>query len=201
MKASLSAILLLVVSGCMASTSVNSMSAPTNVGVQYHRVLVDFPTNDLEWRKTTEDAFVERDSSFVASYTIFFPGRTYSHDEIASLYVQYHLDATLMIASSGTGVDTYTTPLQTSTTCGAASDGVSVAAACASRQSGGDSYRKPWAQWTAKFWNVKTGEMVWMASSSTGGNAFANWHTVMHSMVKSTVSKLRQDHLISSGHT
>jgi hypothetical protein len=200
MKGFLPVFAVLVSSGCMASTSVNSMAAPNTSGVTYHRILVNFSTGDLGWRKTAEDAFVAKDPSFIASYTVFFPGRTYTQDEIAAAYMQNHLDAALVISNSASGVSTYTTPAQTSTTCGAAANGVAVAAACGTSETAGSSYEKPWATFTAQMWNARTGEVVWMASSSTGGNAFANWHSVLSSMVRSTVSKLRQDRVISSEH-
>lgn len=49
-------------------------------------------------------------------------------------------------------------------------------------------------------WNVHAGEVVWVSSASGRGNAYASWHTVMQSMVGSTVDKLRADHVIASRH-
>jgi len=198
---SLFLLIVLVLCGCMARTSVNSMASPDNRGEQYHRILVEFPTSNLDWRKTTEQTFVERDSTFVASYALFFPGRQYTNEEIAAIDRENGIDAILVISTEATGISTETMPSQTSTACGAATDGYSTAAACATRTTGGETYRRPWANWTTKMWDLRSGAVVWMASASTGGNAFANWHTVMHSMVGSTINKLRNDHMITNGHS
>jgi hypothetical protein len=182
--------------GCMAHTSVSSIPAPNRDGEQFHRVLVNFPTTDIDWKTTTEDAFVEKDSIFLASYKLFFPGRSYTDEEISAIDKQYHIDALLVISLGETGISTVTMPSQTNTTCGAAANSTTVAAACSTSQSTGMTYHRPWATWTTKMWSMRTGQVVWVASANTGGNAYANWHTVMHSMVGSTISKLKDDSLI-----
>jgi hypothetical protein len=183
----------------MARTSVSSLPAPNPDGEKYHRILVNFPTSNIEWKTTTEDAFVEKDTEFVASYKVFYPGRTYSEDEIATIDRENRIDGLLIVSSGETGISTVTMPSQTNTSCAAAANGTAVAAACSTSQSGGQTYRRPWANWTAKMWNVRSGEVVWVSSASSRGNAYANWHTIMHSMVGSTVSKLRTDHVLASG--
>jgi hypothetical protein len=136
----------------------------------------------------------------MASYKVFYPGRTYSDNEIAAIDNENGIDGLLVVSSGETGISTVTMPSQTNTSCAAATNGTTAAAACATTQSGGQTYRRPWANWTAKLWNVRTGEVVWVSSASSRGNAYANWHTVMRSMVGSTVDKLRNDRVIASRH-
>lgn len=200
MRPSLALLAICVSAGCMASTKVSSLPAPNSDGAQYHRVLVNYPTSDIDWKTTTEDAFVAKDAAFVASYKLFFPGRTYDNEEVAAIDKENGIDGLLIVSSGETGISTVTMPSQTNTSCAAAANGTAAAAACSTTQSGGQTYRRPWANWTAKMWNVRTGEVVWISSASSRGNAYANWHTVMHSMVGSVVDKLRNDHVIVSQH-
>ena len=63
-------------------------------------------------------------------------------------------------------------------------------------QTGGYSYQKLWAQFTAQLYDATTGAGVWVASATTGGNAFASAVTLVHSMADKTIERLTQDGVI-----
>ena len=56
--------------------------------------------------------------------------------------------------------------------------------------SGGYSYSKESTNFEIKLYDIETGEVAWMATAFTGGDAFANWYTLFDSLAKKTVETL-----------
>lgn len=114
MRPSLALLAICASAGCMASTKVSSLPAPKSDGAQYqyHRVLVDLPTGDIDWITTTEDAFAAKDAAFVTSYNVFFPGRRYGDEDVAAIDKENGIDGLLSVASGEIGISTVTTPSQ-----------------------------------------------------------------------------------------
>jgi len=177
----------------------NSLPSPELGGRTFHNILVVAAFADLGIRRETEDRFAAADSEgrfrFVPSYQLFFPGRQYTSDETGALLRQHQIDATLVIfpgqagATSGYVPPTYTSGCTVWSPTGGCSQ-------VTTTQTGGYSYQKPWAQFTAQLYDPTTGQTVWMASATTGGNAFASAVTLVHSMVDKTIERLTQDGVI-----
>ncbi len=182
-----------------ATTSMNSLPSPELGGRTFHNILVVAAFADLGIRRETEDRFAAAYSEghfrFVPSYQLFFPGRQYTPDETGSLLRQHQIDATLVIfpgqagATSGYVPPTYTSGCTVWSPTGGCSQ-------VTTTQTGGYSYQKPWAQFTAQLYDPTTGQTVWMASATTGGNAFASAVTLVHSMADKTIGRLTQDGVI-----
>ena len=182
-----------------ATTSMNSLPSPELGGRTFHNILVVAAFADLGIRRETEDRFAAADSEgrfrFVPSYQLFFPGRQYTSDETGALLRQHQIDATLVIFPGQAGATSgYVPPTYTSgCTVWSPTAGCSEVT---TTQTGGYSYQKPWAQFTAQLYDPTTGQTVWMASATTGGNAFASAVTLVHSMADKTVQRLMQDNVI-----
>jgi len=182
-----------------ATTSMNSLPSPELRGRSFHNILVVAAFADLGIRRETEDRFAAIDSGgdfrFVPSYQVFFPGRQYTPEETGGLLRQHKIDATLVIfpgqagATSGYVPPTYTSGCTVWSPTGGCSQ-------VTTSQTGGYSYQKPWAQFTAQLYDPTTGQVVWMASATTGGNAFASAVTLVHSMADKTIDRLIQDGVI-----
>jgi hypothetical protein len=182
-----------------ATTSMNSLPSPELGGRTFHHILVVAAFADLGIRRETEDRFAAADSEgdfvFVPSYQVFFPGRQYTTEEAGGLLRKYHIDATLVIfPGQGGGTSGYVPPTYTSgcrvwTTTGGCSQ-------VTTTQTGGYSYQKPWAQFTAQLYDATTGAGVWVASATTGGNAYASAITLVHSMADKTIERLMEDGVI-----
>ncbi len=163
----------------------------------YHRVLVALPINDLSERQLVENRFAsERDSVFIPSYLVLFPGRTYSNDELARAVIASGSDAVLVITLSGAG---------TAHSAGGSSSASSAAACSASGCAAASAVTtnvydisKPWATFTAQLIDVQSGQAVWMATSDSHGNAYAKAKTLLSSMASTTIDQLRHDGLISA---
>jgi len=175
------------------------MPAPDLGGRHYHNILVVAAFADLGIRRETEDRFVSASSEghfrFVPSYQMFFPGRQYTPEETGALLRKYEIDATLVIfpgqggATSGYVPPTYTSGCTVWSSTGGCSQ-------VTTTQSGGYSYRKPWAQFTAQLYDATSGTGVWVASATTGGNAYARAVTLVHSMADKTIERLTEDGII-----
>lgn len=188
----------LSVGGC-ARTRISSLVAPEARDRTYHRLLVVFPVNDLEWRRTAEEGFGEAydgdTATFIPSYQVFFAGRQYSNEEISGLLAEHRVDAALVIILGDAGVSTTRTPTQTTAQCTiwTSTQGCVQAFAITT---GGYDISKPWANFTAVLLDASSGTAVWAASARTGGNAFAGTGTLLRSMAKRTMKQLRADGLV-----
>jgi hypothetical protein len=186
------------IAGC-ARTSMSSIPSPELRGRSFHNILVVASFADLGIRRETEDRFATSSSKghfrFVPSYQVFFPGRQYTPEETRGMLKQYQIDATLVVfpgqagATAGYVPPTYTsgcTMWNSETGC----------TQVTTTQTGGYSYAKPWAEFTAQLYDVVTGTAMWVASATTGGNAFAKATTLVHSMADKTVQRLVDDQVI-----
>src|SRR2546425_1148955 len=167
--------------GC-ATTSMNSLASPELGGRSFHNILVVAAFADLGIRRESEDRLAAASSEghfrFVASYQLFLPGRQYTSEETAGLFRQHQIDATLVIFPGQVGATSgYVPPTYTSgCTVWSPTYGCSQVT---TTQTGGYSYQKPWAQFTAQLYDATTGAGVWVASATTGGNAFASAVTLV----------------------
>ena len=202
MKTTITALIMIGIAsgeaGC-ARTSMSSMPSPEVAGRHYHNILVVAAFANLGIRRETEDRFVSASSEghfrFVPSYQVFFPGRQYTPDETAALLRKYEIDVTLVIFPGQAGATSgYVPPTYTSGCTMWTMDGG--CAQVTTTQRGGYSYEKPWAQFTAQLYDATSGAGVWVASATTGGNAYASAVTLVHSMADKTIERLTQDGII-----
>lgn len=184
--------------GC-AHTSMTSMPAPEISGRSFRTILVIGNFSDLGVRQQTEQrlaaASQEGHTKFIASTSVLFPGRQYSRDEMAAILRTNGIEATLVISPGQAGAsNTYVPPTYTSgCTVWTSSGGCQQVT---TTTSGGYNYSKPWAQFTAQLYDVTSGQVVWYASATTGGNAYASATTLVHSMVDKTLERLTGDRVI-----
>jgi hypothetical protein len=194
------ALALSVLAAC-ASTKMTSMLNPTAGERTLQRVLVYFETDNLSIRQQVEDRFRDRSASFttefIPSYTIFFPGRTYTDEEFRASLAEHRIDAALFIQRREAGVTSSVTSRSSTTSCAVWSS----SQGCVQTRtttSGGDRINKPWANFSAQLFETEGGVTIWVATAASGGNAYASNGTLRTSMVNRTVAQLLQDGLIST---
>jgi len=182
-------------SGC-ARTSMTSMPAPELAGRSFHHILVVAGLADLGLRRDMELRIATHNSvgnyEFVPSHQIFFPGRQYKPDEVASLLHEHQIDATLVVLPGDVGATSgYVPPTYTSgCTVWTSTQGCTQVT---TTQTGGFTYSKPWAQFTASLYDANTGKAIWVATATTGGNAYARSTTLVRSMADKTADRLVED--------
>jgi len=200
--------------GC-ARTHVSSVVAPEALGTVYRRTLVLFPVSDLEARKQVEDRFSYQatctgaqgsfmpcpfgpppDSAanaFVPSYSLLFPGRASTNEDVARVTAENDLDAALVIMlGSGDPATALTTQtaqarcLLWPTTPGCDVGGMTTATYDMSH---------PWSGFTLVLFDVRSDSVVWVASARSG-DGMAGTNAVLRSLVSSTVVQMRLDSLL-----
>lgn len=196
MRTLLALLTALLTAGCLASTDVETMTRPDWEPKPFERIVVYYVFSDLEDRKQVEDRFAAKDSAFVPSYELFFPGRSYSMEEIRSVMDENDVDAALVLNPKGAGSSTAVLPGQYETSCS-----VSVGGDCQSwtTTGGPTAISKPRADFGAVLLEWEAEQAVWTASAESGGNAFADQGNLRESFVDAMIEKLREDGLLRGG--
>ena len=211
--------------GC-AHTSMTSLPAPELRGRSLHSILVVAQIADLGLTLAMEDRFYstgmqqctqevrgmgigtdtpQADSAtaaclkihfqFVPSHTVFFPGRDYSSEQVLAAMRQNRIDGTLVITLGEAGSAQSFVPPAYTTSC-TSYDIYSGCSQTTTTFSGGYSYSKPWAQFSAKLFDAADGRVVWVATAFSGGNAFAQTADLVRSMADKTFERLLADKVI-----
>jgi hypothetical protein len=180
-----------------AHTSMSSVAAPSTAQTVYGRILVVFDLNDLGLRREGEDRFHGTSSTvFIPSYRVFMPGQQYTKDEMTAALKDQNIDAVLIVKPGAAGAESTHVPGTLNTQCTA----YSTEQGCLATQttvSGAYDYSKPWATFTAKLVARGSERPVWVATASSGGNAFANAGTLVRSVASKTISQLIADGVIA----
>ena len=190
-----------------ASTKMTSFKDPDYQNTKFKRILIVANTNDLQDRQKLEskmvEAFKENGVFALESYKLFPPTRELTDEEKVDLLLKNNIDAFISISVGESGVNEVYVP-QTSTTTKTEGD-VNVYGNTArykekstTTHQGGYTLNKPWAKFETKLYDVSNGKMAWIASSFTGGNAYANRNTVINSYCGKTVDQLLEDSLIQN---
>lgn len=198
--------LIIFFGGC-ASTRMTSFKDPDYQVTRFKRILVVANTSDLERRLYFESKMVDvlLDAGVFAleGYRLFPPTRDLSPEQKVALLVRDSIDSYLAISVGESGIEqVYIPPTgSTTTTKGTASivgDRLNYEQKSKTTIEGGYTFSKPWAEFTVELVDVTYGRRAWIASAFTGGNAFANFNTVINSFCNETLERLAQDRLVET---
>ncbi|MFI5251043.1 MAG: hypothetical protein ACHQQQ_01315 [Bacteroidota bacterium] len=178
---------------------------PAYHSTTFERILVIANTSDLQLRQKLETRVVESfkniDVDAIEGFLLFPPTRSLTNDEKIKLLIDNHIDAYISIDVGESGVqDIYVPPTgSTTTTTGRIS--VSGNQADYKEKStttvdGGYTLSKPWAEYQAKLYDVSSGSIAWIASSHTGGNAYANFNTIINSFSDELAKRITEDGMV-----
>lgn len=204
-KNSISLFIVFLLVGC-ASTRMTSFKDPDYQKAEFKRILIVANTNDLEDRQRLESKMVEVFSEVgvfaLESFKLFPPTRELSDEDKVDLLLKNNIDAFISISVGESGVSEVYVPQTSSTTKTEGNVNVYGNTASYKQKSkttyqGGYTLNKPWAEFEIKLYDVSNSQMAWIASSFTGGNAYANKNTVINSYCGKTVDQLLEDNLIT----
>jgi len=189
-----------------ASTKMTSFKDPDYKKAQFKIILIVANTSDLGKRQKLEFTMVKKlyqvGVTAVESYNLFPPTRDLSENEKIELMNQYNIDSYISISVGETGIDVVTVPITSTTTKtkGYINDygnAANYSEKSTTTYQGGQTYSKPWAEYETILYDVTNGRKVWIASSFTGGNAYASLNTLIDSYCDEVVEMLIEDKLIS----
>jgi len=188
-----------------ASTRITSFKDPDYQNKDFNRILIVANTNDLEDRQKLESKMVEEFSNIgiyaLESIRLFPPTSELTDEDKVELLLKNNIDAFISISVGESGVSEVYVPQTSSATKTKGNVSVYGNTATYKEKStttyqGGYTLNKPWAEFETKVYDVSNGQMAWIASSFTGGNAYANRTTVINSYCGKTVDQLLKDDLI-----
>lgn len=213
---------LALITGC-ASTAVNSMVSPELGSRRFARVMVLAEIGDLGLRQQAEAAFAAeisgderatseggmicdticrsasdvagssaRQTRFVAGATILFPGKSYSQEEVRAALQKNGIDAILVLFPTAVGASESYIPPTYTTRCTAWNGSTG----CSTTAGPSASIQRPWASFAARLFDVQSGDALWISTSNSSGTAFASYATIVESVAKTTVEKLKADRII-----
>jgi hypothetical protein len=195
---------LIGLAGC-ASTSMTSFTDPSYRATSFSRILVVANISDLQSRQRLESRLVEEFRSqgifAMEGMNLFPPTRTLTDEQKIDLLVQNNIDSYIVVGVGETGTQQVYIPQTGSSTKTKGSVNVYGNTGTYQEKSttttyGGYTVSKPWVQFDAKFFDVSNGQNAWVASAFTGGNAYANFNTVVNSFSSKTVEQLIKDGIV-----
>ncbi|HEX2983979.1 MAG TPA: hypothetical protein VHO28_10600 [Ignavibacteriales bacterium] len=186
-------LLLISLAGCAtASTSVTSYKDPDYEQKEFKKVLITVNTKDLEEKFAIETRLVKdlalAGVSAVEGNKLFPPTRSFTDEEKTASMLENEIDAFIVITPEEFGVKENYVPVSESKKY---VDGEFV-----KTYEGGYKEDKPWAEYETALFDVSNGKKVWMATSSTQGNADAHKSDIINSFCYKMIHKLLSDKLL-----
>jgi len=191
---------LFFLSSC-AWTTLNSIRNPKFITKKYKKILIVAPFSDLSLRQTTEGAFNAQlglaGVTAIPSVQVFPPLKPYSKEEIESVLRENNIDAVLVVALQNYWNSQSYIPKSSSTRGSATLYGNSLSYQTYTQEYGGYYISKPRVTFEIRLYDTKTGEIVWLATSFTRGNAFANYNTLANSLAQAAVKRLIRENVVA----
>ena len=188
--------------GC-ASTSITSFKDPAYRDKLLTKILIYVAEDDLKTRFDLEQEFVsilsEHGIPAIESYKLFPPKRKLKEEVMKDSIISNGIDAYLVASIKNSGVETIRLPTTTiSKTKGNINTFGDFESKTETTETGGGTFKKPWANIYTKILDAETGNTVWIADASSGGSAFASFRDVYGSYCEEVVSNLFKDRLLIS---
>jgi hypothetical protein len=203
--------LVLWVAGC-ASSDVASYRDPTaGAGNSYNRVIVVAANLPLEERQTSEAAMVESlaamGKSGVPGMQVMPPTRVNTPESISAAAAESGADGmVVMWITDAETTQSYVPPTVISGGSAHTTGTISGYGSLYSMNAtttysppvvvGGFTVKKPRANYSAAFYDLATGQQVWIAEISSRGNAFASFSDLAVSAGRNTIERLRADQVL-----
>lgn len=178
---------------------------PAFSGRSFSNPAVYANTADLQWRHDLEKTLVaEMDKHGIpakATFELIPPTRSLSPEERMQVLLEHGIDALVVIEFGESGVEHEYMPLTGTTT--ETSGTVSTYGNTGTYQGtsyttvhGGYDISKPWAKMSTHVLDVASGRKAWVASSYTGGNAFASFEDIRNSYCKKILEQMLVDRVV-----
>jgi hypothetical protein len=183
--------------GC-AVTRMTSQINPECLGHRFEKVLVYGNFQSLEQRQLAEEKLCSKlthtaTCECLKSSDVFFPGQEYSGMEIGNRLFTLGIDGVLTFQPMSSGTSSTYTPPTSYTTGSAQIFGNTIIGSSRTHTYGGYNVSKPWSNYKAVLWSTAERRVVWYATGTAGGNAFAGWDDLIKSAAGKTVSQLAAD--------
>ncbi len=191
--------------GCAAGTKMSARVNPAYEQQTFKKIYVMSSFADLELQTAFEEklqnSFRGHGVECVFESWVEFDYDVRDADQLLRILDSTGCDGVLAVYPAGSGLSQAYIPKTTSSSTSGSGrvdsfGNIYYNEKTRTSEYGGYNVNKPWANFEATLYDAATFQVAWKASAHTGGNAFANWKTVVRSMAGQTVSKLSEQKLI-----
>lgn len=192
-------VIAMFLSGC-ADTTLSTIRNPELSQIKFGKILVVAPFSDIGLRKQTEDAFITKFNlsgmSAISSIQRIPPVRNYSEQELLNILEQDKIDGILVVGLKDYWTSQSYVP-KSSTSQGTTSlYGNSLYYRSYTKEYGGYYISKPNVKFEIRLFDSKLGEVAWLTSALTKGDAFADYNTLANSLAKKVVKELIKENML-----
>jgi hypothetical protein len=193
-------VLCFLVYGC-ASTSITSVIDQRSFKHPYSRLLAISTFSDLSMKAQIE-GIIQKDLMYNkiscwAGVQLLPPTREYTPEEINSIIRENNIDGILIIGLTDFWTSQQHIPETASTSGRVSIIGNSINYSQRTTSYGGFDISKPRLSFESRFYDATTGEVVWMSTSTTKGNAFASFSDLAASLSASVLTRLWDNKIIT----
>jgi PKD repeat protein len=185
--------------GC-ASTKISTVRNPESYNTKFENILVIVPFTDIGLRRQTEEIFVSKfnssDMKALSSLELMPPIKDYSDQELMNILDKNKVDGILTVALKDYWTSESYVPKSSSTQGSANLYGNSLYYRSYTQQYGGYYVSKPNVSFETRLFDRKSGQVAWLVSSTTSGNAFADYGNLASSLAKKVVSELKEEDML-----
>jgi len=189
-------IFLLNIIAC-AMSKIDTFKDPEFANKTYENFMIFASFDDLSSIKIVENTFCsglkENGISCIPSIQILLPTRKYKTEEIQRILKDNNIDAVLIVSLKDIYKEQKYIPGESKTNCFTDPSGD---VDCYTRSSPGHYVSKPRIKCELTLIDVKKNKNIWLATSFTAGNAYADFETMINSLAKKSIIKLAEDGLI-----
>ncbi len=199
LKQVLLVLIVFYLSGC-AWTTLNTVKNPELYQVNFRKLLVVAPFSDIGLRKQTENAFIAQFNlsgvNAFSSIELIPPVKEYNEQELLNILEQNNIDGVLVVGLQDYWTSQAYIPKSSSSRGSASLYGNSLYYQSYTQEYGGYYISMPRVKFEIRLFDSKSGQVAWLATSFTRGNAFANYNTLVNSLAKEVVKKLIEENVI-----
>lgn len=180
-----------------AKTNISSFKDPSASNYKLQKIMVIASNLKFTSRESLEEKtatkLTENGVVGISSLTLFYPTRNYSDEEVVTILNNNNIDGILLLElSDAYSKQTYVPPSYSSKSKGTVV-GNQVNINTTTYQYGGYYLNKPIVFFNLKLISTKDGQSLWVGSSRTRGNAFANVDDLFNSLSETAINKLTED--------
>lgn len=202
-----------------ATTDIRAIRNQEIPDIKLRRLLVIAPFKDIGIRQDTEgsfsvslksylrkfkiygragyDRYKPVDVVFLRSIDILPPFKMYNDSDVAEKLREQKIEGILAVALEDYWTAQTYVPRSSETTGEFKIYGGSLQYESYTKESGGYYISKPRVKFEIRLYDVASGEILWMATSATKGNAFANYDNLIESLSMKILEELVKEDIIT----
>ena len=185
--------------GC-AKTTLSTIRNPELFQIKFGKLLVVAPFSDIDLRKQTEDAFIAKFNlsgvNAISSMQRIPPVKDYSEQELLKILEQDKIDGILVVGLKDYWTSQTYVPKSSSSRGSASLYGNSLYYRSYTQEYGGYYISKPNVKFEIRLFDSRSGQIAWLATSLTKGNAFADYNNLANSLAKKVVKMLIEENIL-----